>query len=135
MDPPLDIELSTVPDQLLASPEQGELLRADLRLTVTNLSAAPVWCSALTVVPRVGPGAPQLPLLAPGIVGWTSPATWTVVAPQEDVLLVVPQDGTAWHRRTEQASGPSSTDAPSGKSARSQHQYEQTVPWTPKLEK
>ncbi|MGA5560618.1 hypothetical protein ACPCUV_05455 [Streptomyces platensis] len=101
----------TVPDQVYASPADGELSLCDLRITVTNHQTEPVYCPLLTIRLPVGAGARQLLVSGSGITPLATPATWSVVALQEDVLIAVPQDGTARFTPSEHA--PRQTVTPS----------------------
>ncbi|WP_147397452.1 hypothetical protein [Amycolatopsis panacis] len=106
----LSYVLSTDPDPLQPSPSEGELARCDLRLTVTNPTSAPVYCTGISILLPVGPLGVQLATTGLGITGVAAPATWTVAAPQEDVLIIVPQDGAA--RFTENPHGNRETVTP-----------------------
>ncbi|QRX89941.1 hypothetical protein [Streptomyces noursei] len=94
---------TTVPEHVYASPPDGELSLCDLRITVTNHHTEPVYCALLTIRLPVGAGAPQLVASGSGITPLAVPATWSVVALQEDVLIAVPQDGMARFTPTEHA--------------------------------
>ncbi|MFD9206407.1 hypothetical protein ACFVZM_08995 [Streptomyces sioyaensis] len=85
----------TVPEHVYASPPEGELSLCDLRIAVTNHLTEPVYCPLLTIRLPVGAGARQLVASGSGIIPLATPATWSVTAIQEDVLIVVPQDSTA----------------------------------------
>lgn len=110
-DPLLEYVFSTDPDPIYASAAEGEPARCDLRLTATNFGREPVYCTQLTLRLPVGPRAAQLALSGAGITGLTAPAIWSVAAPQEDVLIVVPQDGTALFPASEH--GTAETPTPS----------------------
>ncbi|AEW92669.1 MULTISPECIES: hypothetical protein [Streptomycetaceae] len=86
---------TTVPEQVYASRPDGELAVCDLRITVTNHTPGPVYCPQLTIRLPVGAGAAQFARFGAGITAQAIPATWTVTAVQDDVLIAVPDSGAA----------------------------------------
>lgn len=109
--PLLTYTCATIPEHVYASPPDGELSLCDLRITVTNHRTEPVYCPLLTIRLPVGAGARQLLATGSGITPLATPATWSVTAIQEDVLIAVPQDGTARFTPAERA--PRQTVTPS----------------------
>ncbi|MFI6986575.1 hypothetical protein ACIBSV_49655 [Embleya sp. NPDC050154] len=94
----------TIPHPLNPSAPVGELEIARLRLLVSNPLPDPVRCSRITIVLPVGTvSASALAETGVGIVATATPHTWSVVAIQEDVLVAVPQDGTAEFTRSDHA--------------------------------
>ncbi|MFI6847810.1 hypothetical protein OG535_29340 [Kitasatospora sp. NBC_00085] len=98
-DPPaaplLSYAIRTTPDPLIHSPADGELSLAALHLLISNPLPTPVRCSRITIVLPVGTIAQDLAQTGVGVVATATPHTWSVVAVQEDVLIAVPQSGTA----------------------------------------
>lgn len=86
---------TTIPEPVYASRPDGELALCDLRITVTNHTHAPIYCPQLTIRLRVGDGGAQFAQFGAGITAQAIPATWTVAAVQDDVLIAVPQSGVA----------------------------------------
>ena len=97
----LTYAFETTPHPLTASPATGELALARLRLLISNPLPDPVRCDRITIVLPVGTNAADLAQTGVGIVATATPHTWSVVAVQEDVLVAVPQNGTAEFTRSE----------------------------------
>ncbi|MFI9271381.1 hypothetical protein ACIGXM_11800 [Kitasatospora sp. NPDC052896] len=93
--PLLSYAIQTTPHPLIHSPTEGELSLARLRLLISNPHPTPVRCGRITIVLPVGTIAADLAQTGVGIVATATPHTWSVVAVQEDVLIAVPQNGTA----------------------------------------
>ncbi|MYS80770.1 hypothetical protein [Embleya scabrispora] len=99
--PLLTYTCETTPQDLIPSDPVGELSLARLRLLVSNPLPDPVRCDRITIVLPVGTIAADLAETGVGIVATATPHTWSVVAIQEDVLIAVPQDGTAEFTRSD----------------------------------
>ncbi|MEU0939029.1 hypothetical protein [Embleya sp. NPDC005971] len=91
----------TTPRELVPSDPFGELALARLTLLVSNPLPDPVRCSRITIVLPVGTIAADLAETGVGIVTTATPHTWSVIAIQEDVLIAVPQSGTAEFTRSD----------------------------------
>ncbi|MBB5121721.1 hypothetical protein [Streptomyces eurocidicus] len=76
-------------------PPVGELLLTRVQLVVSNPRPDPVRCGRITINLPVGSGGNDLTAPGVGITTIASPHTWSVVAVQENVLVAVPQHGTA----------------------------------------
>ncbi|WP_439678222.1 hypothetical protein [Embleya sp. MST-111070] len=93
--PLLTYGIETTPHPLIPSPQTGEPHLARLRLVISNPTREPVRCDRITLVLPVGTIAADLAATGVGIVATATPHTWSVVAIQEDVLIALPQNGTA----------------------------------------